>query len=630
VAANTGSSLRSGTLTIAGYTFTVNQSGALCAYSVSVSPPNGSFGASGGNGSLSLTASSSTCPWSAATVYQWITITSGSSGSGNGTVSYSVGANSLSARSGTITVGGQTFTISQAAAAVDNSPTASLTAPTGGATLTGTATFTANATDDVGVDRVEFWCDGSLLLGTDTAAPYSVTYNTASIPNGSRTFTCKAYDTSGKSTTSAAISATVNNTTGGGTPGQPDWVRKMDGSYRILPAGVAADHANNVVSVGMFVDAAGSQSNFGGGPAPYASGWAGFLVKYSGQNVYQWAKILGGNVAGVAIDSRDNIIVTGYFAYTVDFGGTSLTSANDPLGRGTPDIFVAKYSPSGSLTWVKKFGGNNSDAGCSVAVDGSDNIVVAGNFNSPAVDFGAGPVINTGDSDMAVFKLSGATGALVWSRGFGSVGYDIPNSVAADRSGDVVLTGKAGGTMNGFTGSGGIVIAKFSGASGATAWAKTLGGDTGNGITTDSITGNIFVAGANNGIFLTGYDPSGNLLWARTYGGPGFSARAVATDGGGRLALVGKSGSVDFSGVGLYTSGNFLINFTVSGNSAPVFQWAKSALVSDATGVAFDSAEHVVATGIMGGSTAFTVDFGGITTTVPMGVTDGFVVRYTK
>jgi hypothetical protein len=394
--------------------------------------------------------------------------------------------------------------------------------------------------------------------------------------------------------------------------------------------GVAADHANNVVAVGMFEDAAGASSNFGGGPMPYAAGWTGFLVKYTAQNGFQWVKALGGNVAGVAIDSRDNIIVTGYFAYTVDFGGTTLTSTPDPLGRGTPDIFVAKYSPSGSLSWVRKFGGNNSDCGTSVALDGSDNVIVTANFTSPVVDFGAGPVFNAGDSDMAVFKLSGATGALVWAKGFGSAGYDIPNGVAVDRSGDVVLTGKAGGTVSGFSGSGGIVIAKFLGATGANAWAKTLGGEAGNGITTDPVTGNIFLAGANNGIFLTGYDPSGNLLWARTYGGPGFSARAVATDGGGRLALAGKSGSVDFSGTGLYTSGNFLINFTVSGNSAPVFQWAKSALVSDASGVAFDSLGHVVATGIMGGSTAFTVDFGGISTAVPMGITDGFVVQYTK
>jgi hypothetical protein len=540
-----------------------------------------------------------------------------------------VGANTLSARFGTITIAGQTFTISQTAATVDNPPTASLTAPTAGATLTGTATFAANASDDVGVNRVEFWCDGTLLLGTDTTTPYSITYNTTNIPNGSRTFTCKAYDTSGKSTTSAPISATVNNTTGG-TPGQPDWVRRMDSSYRLLPVGVAADHANNVFTVGMFVDAAGSWSDFGGGPMPYAAGWTGFLVKYTAQNVFQWVKILGGNVAGVAIDSRDNIIVTGYFSYTVDFGGTTLTSVLDPLGRGTPDIFVAKYSPSGSLSWVRKFGGNNSDAGSSVAVDGSDNIIVAANFTSPAVDFGAGPVISTGDSDMALIKLSGATGALLWAKGFGSAGYDIPNGVAVDRSGDVVLTGKAGGTVSGFSGSGGIVIAKYLGATGANAWAKTLGGEAGNGITTDPNTGNIFVTGANNGIFLNGYDPSGNLLWARTYGGPGYSARAVATDGGGRLAIVGKSGSVDFSGTGLYTSGNFLINFTVSGNSAPVFQWAKSAGVNDATGVAFDSLGHVVATGNMGGSAAFSIDFGGISATVPMGVTDGFVVRYTK
>lgn len=101
-------------MTIAGNTFTVSQDGMSCSYSIS--PTSQSFTASGGTGSVSVTATSG-CSWTAATNDSWITITSGSSGSGNGTVSYSVASNSsTSSRTGTMTIAGNTFTVSQSGA----------------------------------------------------------------------------------------------------------------------------------------------------------------------------------------------------------------------------------------------------------------------------------------------------------------------------------------------------------------------------------------------------------------------------------------------------------------------------------------------------------------------------------
>lgn len=85
--------------------------GSTCTYALS--PTSENFGASGGSGSFSVTTSSS-CSWTATSNATWITTTS--SGSGNGTVNYSVASNSGSARTGTIGVGGQTFTVTQSAA----------------------------------------------------------------------------------------------------------------------------------------------------------------------------------------------------------------------------------------------------------------------------------------------------------------------------------------------------------------------------------------------------------------------------------------------------------------------------------------------------------------------------------
>jgi subtilisin family serine protease len=84
---------------------------ASCSYSLS--PTSKTIGSSGGSGSFSVS-SQSGCSWSASTSKAWIHITGGPSGSGNGTVSYSVDANSsTSQRSGTIQAAGKTFTITQ-------------------------------------------------------------------------------------------------------------------------------------------------------------------------------------------------------------------------------------------------------------------------------------------------------------------------------------------------------------------------------------------------------------------------------------------------------------------------------------------------------------------------------------
>ena len=85
-----------------------------CAYTIS--PSSQSFGSAGGRGSVSLN-SSAGCSWSATSSVNWVTITSGGSGSDSGTVNYSVALNTSSdSRTGTITSQGETFTVFQDAA----------------------------------------------------------------------------------------------------------------------------------------------------------------------------------------------------------------------------------------------------------------------------------------------------------------------------------------------------------------------------------------------------------------------------------------------------------------------------------------------------------------------------------
>ena len=78
----------------------------------------------------------------------------------------------------------------------------------------GTLTFSATASDNVGVTKVEFYVDG-VLKGTDTTSPYSMTLDSTTLANGSHTLTAKAYDAAGNVGTSTAVSFSTSNTATG-------------------------------------------------------------------------------------------------------------------------------------------------------------------------------------------------------------------------------------------------------------------------------------------------------------------------------------------------------------------------------------------------------------------------------
>ncbi|MFY0564436.1 PHB depolymerase family esterase [Archangium lansingense] len=96
-------------------------------------------------------------------------------------------------------------------------PTVNLTAPADGATVSGTVTLTASASDAVGVTRVEFYVDGS-LAGSDSAAPYELGWVSTGVANGTHSLSAKAFDAAGNSATDADTSVTVSNSGGGTTP----------------------------------------------------------------------------------------------------------------------------------------------------------------------------------------------------------------------------------------------------------------------------------------------------------------------------------------------------------------------------------------------------------------------------
>jgi len=92
-------------------------------------------------------------------------------------------------------------------------PTISITAPANGATVSGTSTVSATASDNVGVTGVQFFLDGANLGLQVVAAPYSVTWDSTSTANGAHTLTAQARDAAGNVGSAVAVNVTVSNTT---------------------------------------------------------------------------------------------------------------------------------------------------------------------------------------------------------------------------------------------------------------------------------------------------------------------------------------------------------------------------------------------------------------------------------
>ncbi len=167
-------------------------------------------------------------------------------------------------------------------------PTVSLTSPANNTTITGTINITANATDNVGVTKVEFY-KGSEKIGEDTTSPYSISWNSSSTANGAYNLTAKAYDAANNIGVSSAVSITVDN---------------------IAPAGLTVhlkkpSDWNTNVRIHYW--------NLTPSSVPTSGSWPGKLMTQEGNN---------------------------WYAYTI--AGASSTSIvfNDSNGKQTADLFV--------------------------------------------------------------------------------------------------------------------------------------------------------------------------------------------------------------------------------------------------------------------------------------------------
>jgi len=200
VAANTGIP-RTGTMTVAGATVTVNQAGAVsCTFTLSTTTLP--MREAGGTATVNVTAAAG-CAWTAVSNDSFITVTSGASGTGNGAVGISVAANTGAFRSGTLTIAGQTVTVSQDASGVcitSITPTSQTFEAAGG---TGTVAVTAPVT-----------CGWQVSSSTDFI---TITPGTRGNGNGSFTYTVAANPSQAQRSGSVTIGGVVLPVTQNGT-----------------------------------------------------------------------------------------------------------------------------------------------------------------------------------------------------------------------------------------------------------------------------------------------------------------------------------------------------------------------------------------------------------------------------
>ena len=242
VAANTGG-VRDGTINVGGQAFTILQAAPSCRFQLS--PAAGSFGGAGGSGTINVTVPA-TCNWNASTTVPWISIVGDASGTGNGTVGFTVQPNTGPARSGIITVGGQRFTVTQQQAACTYSISpAGQSFPTAGGQ--GTVSVSTNSVCTWNTSDVPVWVTGMPPTGsgaqtlTFTVEPNAGPGRTANVIIAGQTFAisqtggCSFSLAPGSYSATAAggQSSVVVNTSAGcnwTSSGVPAWVTGIPGS----------------------------------------------------------------------------------------------------------------------------------------------------------------------------------------------------------------------------------------------------------------------------------------------------------------------------------------------------------------------------------------------------------------
>ncbi len=220
------------------------------------------------------------------------------------------------------------------------------------------------------------------------------------------------------------------------TSGVPLWARNdkaLTNSASVYGMCVACDQQINVVEAGYFSD------SIAFGPVRLnanGASSAAYLVKYDRNGNVLWAtrpSTSSQSLAyGASTDANNNIYLAGYFTGTVVFGTYTLTAA-------AQNMFLAKYSPTGSVLWAvcPTLAAGATTLGLACAVDDSGDCYVSGNFSGQCT-FGA-YVLNPPQTEVYLAKYSSA-GSPMWAINIGTTpGQVCPTPLSVDKSNNVYL-----------------------------------------------------------------------------------------------------------------------------------------------------------------------------------------------
>lgn len=324
-------------------------------------------------------------------------------------------------------------------------------------------------------------------------------------------------------------------------------------SGEAIPYAVATDSKSNICITGSFSGLVDFDPRLTSSQFVNSNGGSDiFIAKYDSSGVVKWVKSIGGSKLergySVAIDPHDNILVTGSFRGTgIDFDPAP--SASLPLtSNGIEDIFVAKFSPDGTLRFAFNLGGPQSDFGKGIKSDANGSIIITGEQESDSVDYdpGAG-VANSGISGGIGCFLAkyDSLGNHLWSgciTGVTQPGAIVSSALETDHLGNIYATGRFNAPY----------AADFDFSTNGAA---------------------IYSTGASgNNAFIFKYNSAGQYQWAFKLGTPtGNSGSAVgqgiAVDEFNNLVVTGYyTGTVDFDPA---TTSGILINTDI--NIADVF-----------------------------------------------------------
>jgi hypothetical protein len=347
--------------------------------------------------------------------------------------------------------------------------------------------------------------------------------------------------------------------------GVKQWTKQFGTATNDIAKGIAIDSSNNIYLAGETSGALDSQTNAGGKDI--------FLVKYNSGGTRQWTKLLGTSseevTNGIAIDSSNNIYITGYTEGALD----------SQTNSGSTDLFLVKYNSSGTKQWTKLLGTSTHEYAYGIAVDSSNNIYLTGGTYG-ALD----GQTNSGRWDIFLVKFD-SSGTKKWTKLLGNSEDQYGYGVTVDSSNNISVTGNTLGELDNQTNSGyeDIFLVKYN-SSGTKQWTKLFGTssayEAGFGVTSDS-SDNLYVTGRTTGaldgstnsyngydIFLIKYNSSGTKQWTKQLGAGSSSSetgQGVTVDNLSNIFITGGTGGALDGGEYSGSTDIFLVKYNSSG-----------------------------------------------------------------